>query len=30
VAIADFGGWAKASKDHFEDGGSFDQIYGPK
>jgi sulfate transport system substrate-binding protein len=30
VTIADFGGWAKASKDHFEDGGSFDQIYGPK
>ena len=30
VTIADFGGWAKASKDHFEDGGSFDQIYGRK
>ena len=22
-----FGGWAKASKDHFVDGASFDQIY---
>jgi sulfate transport system substrate-binding protein len=22
-----FGGWAKAAKDHFSDGGSFDQIY---
>jgi sulfate/thiosulfate-binding protein len=22
-----FGGWAKAQKDHFADGGSFDQIY---
>jgi sulfate transport system substrate-binding protein len=22
-----FGGWAKATKDHFVDGGSFDQIY---
>ncbi|HTV79629.1 MAG TPA: sulfate ABC transporter substrate-binding protein [Steroidobacteraceae bacterium] len=30
VTIADFGGWAKASKDHFEDGGTFDQIYGSK
>ena len=30
VTIADFGGWTKASKDHFEDGGSFDQIYGAK
>ena len=25
-----FGGWTKAAKDHFEDGGSFDQIYGAK
>jgi sulfate transport system substrate-binding protein len=24
-----FGGWAKAQKDHFADGGSFDRIYGP-
>ncbi|MFZ4503867.1 MAG: sulfate ABC transporter substrate-binding protein [Methylovulum sp.] len=24
-----FGGWAKAQKDHFDDGGSFDQIYAP-
>jgi sulfate transport system substrate-binding protein len=22
-----FGGWAKADKAHFADGGSFDQIY---
>ena len=22
-----FGGWAKADKEHFSDGGSFDQIY---
>jgi ABC-type sulfate transport system substrate-binding protein len=22
-----FGGWAKADKDHFADGGSFDRIY---
>jgi sulfate transport system substrate-binding protein len=27
VTIADFGGWAKAHKDHFVDGGSFDRIY---
>ena len=25
-----FGGWAKADKDHFADGGSFDQIYTSK
>jgi sulfate/thiosulfate-binding protein len=25
-----FGGWAKADKDHFADGGSFDQIYAKK
>ncbi len=25
-----FGGWAKADKDHFADGGSFDQIYTKK
>ncbi len=30
ATIADFGGWAKASKDHFEEGGSFDQVYGAK
>ncbi len=24
----DFGGWAKAQKTHFDDGGTFDQIYG--
>jgi sulfate/thiosulfate-binding protein len=27
VTIKDFGGWAKAQKDHFGDGGVFDQIY---
>lgn len=27
VTIADFGGWSKAQKEHFEDGGVFDQIY---
>ncbi|MFL6618088.1 MAG: sulfate ABC transporter substrate-binding protein [Povalibacter sp.] len=27
LTIADFGGWAKAKKDHFADGASFDQIY---
>jgi sulfate transport system substrate-binding protein len=27
---ADFGGWAKAQKTHFDDGGTFDQIYGAK
>ena len=27
VSIADFGGWAKAQKDHFDDDGVFDQIY---
>ncbi|WP_342362505.1 sulfate ABC transporter substrate-binding protein [Terrarubrum flagellatum] len=25
----DFGGWAKAQKDHFADGGTFDQLYKP-
>jgi sulfate transport system substrate-binding protein len=30
VTITDaFGGWTKAQKDHFADGGSFDQIYTP-
>jgi sulfate transport system substrate-binding protein len=29
VTIADFGGWAKAQKAHFADGGVFDQIYAP-
>ncbi len=24
-----FGGWAKAQKAHFDDGGIFDQIYAP-
>lgn len=27
ITIADFGGWAKAQQDHFDDGGVFDQIY---
>jgi sulfate transport system substrate-binding protein len=27
---ADFGGWAKAQKTHFDDGGTFDQIYSAK
>ena len=27
VTIKDFGGWAKAQKEHFADGGVFDQIY---
>ena len=29
VTIDDFGGWAKAQKTHFGNGGIFDQIYGP-
>ena len=29
VTIADFGGWAKAQKTHFVDGGVFDRIYSP-
>jgi len=29
VTIQDFGGWTKAQKDHFADGGTFDQIYAP-
>ena len=29
VTIADFGGWAKAQKEHFADGGVFDQVYRP-
>jgi sulfate/thiosulfate-binding protein len=27
LTIADFGGWAQAQKKHFDDGGTFDQIY---
>lgn len=27
---ADFGGWSKAQKEHFDDGGTFDQIYQSK
>ncbi|HKU12896.1 MAG TPA: sulfate ABC transporter substrate-binding protein [Steroidobacteraceae bacterium] len=30
VTIADFGGWAAAQKQHFADGGVFDQIYAPE
>jgi sulfate transport system substrate-binding protein len=30
VTIADFSGWKKAQKEHFDDEGSFDQIYGEK
>jgi sulfate transport system substrate-binding protein len=30
VTIADFGGWAQAQKQHFADGGVFDQIYAPE
>ena len=29
ATIADFGGWAKAQKEHFDDGGIFDQIHLP-
>jgi sulfate/thiosulfate transport system substrate-binding protein len=29
TTIADFGGWTKAQKAHFADGGSFDRIYAP-
>jgi sulfate transport system substrate-binding protein len=29
VTIADFGGWSKVQKQHFGDGGMFDQIYAP-
>jgi sulfate/thiosulfate-binding protein len=27
VTIEDFGGWAKAQKEHFSDGGQFDKLY---
>jgi sulfate transport system substrate-binding protein len=30
VSIADLGGWAKNQKEHFNDGGVFDQIYAPQ
>ncbi len=30
VTIEDFGGWAKVQKEHFGDGGVFDQIYAPQ
>jgi sulfate transport system substrate-binding protein len=29
VTIQDFGGWRKAQKEHFDDGGVFDRIYKP-
>jgi sulfate/thiosulfate-binding protein len=29
VTIKDFGGWAKAQKEHFGDGGVFEQIWSP-
>ena len=29
VTIADFGGWRSAQKKHFNDGGTFDEIYQP-
>lgn len=29
VSIADLGGWPKNQKQHFDDGGTFDQIYEP-
>ena len=29
ATIADFGGWAAAQRQHFSDGGVFDQIYAP-
>lgn len=30
LSIDDFGGWAAAQKEHFAEGGSFDQIYNPR
>ena len=30
VAIADLGGWKEVQKTHFDDGGTFDQIYSAK
>jgi sulfate/thiosulfate-binding protein len=30
VTIADFGGWPKVQKEHFGDGGIFDQVYSPR
>jgi len=30
TTIADFGGWKEAQKKHFDDGGTFDQIYNAK
>ncbi|WP_154028003.1 sulfate ABC transporter substrate-binding protein [Olsenella uli] len=28
ATIDDFGGWAQAKRDHFDEGGTFDEIYG--
>jgi sulfate transport system substrate-binding protein len=30
TTIADFGGWTKVQKEHFGDGGVFDQVYTPQ
>jgi sulfate transport system substrate-binding protein len=30
TVAADFGGWAKAQKTHFDDGGTFDKVYSAK
>jgi len=30
VTISDLGGWPKNQKQHFDDGGTFDQIYQPQ
>ena len=30
ITIAEFGGWKAAQKQHFDDGGTFDQIYSTK
>jgi sulfate transport system substrate-binding protein len=30
ATIADFGGWGRAQRDYFDEGGVFDQIYGGK
>ncbi|AZV44948.1 sulfate transporter subunit [Peribacillus asahii] len=30
VTVKDFGGWKKAQETHFNDGGTFDEIYQPK
>ena len=30
TTIADFGGWTKVQKEHFGDGGVFDQVFKPQ